>query len=437
MPNDLEKQKLKRDRSDLSLDRLERLDALLLAFRNSMHYEMLSTVHLVQFVENPTLLVDAISQTTFEELAERTASELVLETELSPEGVEQLIAVFERFVGFMLEESYEKPESLVVNTRQAHAPEDQIVVQTLQRRPSREVPVLSSIEVAKRLQALFDQLRIHPLLPQNGNRHLSDYWEKETLRAPFLEELSLREICHFQVDTLLKKRSVTPQKAVLLIEALERAVNSFGALPTESSGASSSLLAVPIVDRNLPEKWQECLDGSWNCGELALLYTLHIERQLTPLRNDPLNRLLYALCNMKGEEILGTFLPRKDEVGPSLEVSQELLRSTIPEAFEFWKGQLRQVGVSAEQLFAPFDSSSLSQCVAQILREFILRSFGAVHPRFESEEFLSLWTCSPDAFSRVIDMIGRESDPSKQESDVDSLLPHFDRTRILQIIRRS
>lgn len=100
-------------------------------------------------------------------------------------------------------------------------------------------PIFGSMEAARRLSDVLERIRGSAKFSSFSNTRLGRYWLKGWPRAPFEEELTIKQICELNVDVILRKKSLTPLKVGAIVTALERCFDSQRAATALNSGATA------------------------------------------------------------------------------------------------------------------------------------------------------------------------------------------------------
>jgi hypothetical protein len=85
-----------------------------------------------------------------------------------------------------------------------------------------KLPDLHPIDAEQRFTDVFSRLKKTVQTSPNADEKIATFWDADWQRAPFEEELTLRQLASLTVDTLTKKKSFNTEKMIALALALER-----------------------------------------------------------------------------------------------------------------------------------------------------------------------------------------------------------------------
>ncbi len=104
---------------------------------------------------------------------------------------------------------------------------------------------LSSVAQEQLLTNILNELAAWPQLEVYGNEALGKFWVDKNVRAPFEELITLRQLAHMSVRSLLAKRSMTGEKIVAITNAAKQAMQGLRNIKTS---AKESLPSSPVLD---------------------------------------------------------------------------------------------------------------------------------------------------------------------------------------------
>ena len=207
---------------------------------NSPHFSVLKSVPLAQFTGKKLSSEKAFNGITVEGLVKLAKAEVSPITALTTLQLKHLIQSLWPLLGATAVEPLGTSRSEPV---QSGAPDERLS--------------LSPVELENRLEAASKLVRSSPTFTEIRSKKLGEFWDKSWARAPFEEALTVGQFAAIDVTTLVKKRSFNPKKALLLLDAVDRAL-----------GVTHETKPLPLTPRAVPTILSDARVEKAGWGEL-------------------------------------------------------------------------------------------------------------------------------------------------------------------------
>lgn len=346
---------------------------------------MMGSVHVSQFFDDPSSVPESLKQRTMGELVELGASGIKALSEVSDEEVDQILRIVARFLPAEGDDSLLTPESNPQESSQnSDDPESPARIAPRRVRELPEVIPLSSVESAKRLSAGFQKLRSRSDLHEF---RVDEFWNEDLISAPFLQELTVRELSEMNVDFLLKKRSVGNRKIIALLDAIDRALSHQPSAPPPSQ-AERPQAAVHFLWEPLPSESSSLARAVVQAFENDAQLLSHsgkivpeFMRTLPEWISQQELTALQLLTEGK-QELITELLPiERDEIESCLERASERVRAGVherfPELLDQWETLLQGEGASEKTLFFMLLETEVQEASQKDAARLLLTALGA------------------------------------------------------------
>lgn len=439
--NELEKKRLEKAKPELPISLVEEVQKQLDAFRDSSQFQMLGGVHLAQFFSDPKAVPESLKIKTIEELVEEGAIALGAEPEITKEHLSEILIILSRF----LPEKDEVPD----HAPKGSAPSGKEVI-SLQRqgRIDSDVPVFSSVEAERKLVERYTRLKASQFFDTLKYKKVGDFWDTATIRAPFLEELTFRELLEVSVDHLLKKRSVGNTKVYCLVKAFDLLFLEEEAMKVGSGGAGENVQTMPQMVRAIPPlRWKrlepevspllKAIVDRWEIARTHLLSSASPTKGLIraaaielPEKITQEQFLILWFASERRLQELSGLLKKDVEVleeiaAESREIAISCLEQTAPKEVKWLLGVLKGIGVAEEELLFPLQDSDVEDHICLAVLRISLHSLNAFPPMLNGLPYPGYWTLKPDGLQQILMKIAQSSSRKEQEELLETLAPQF------------
>lgn len=313
-----------------------------------------------------------------------------------------------------------------------------------------EASQISSVEEEQLLKATFHAVKTSPDFLKFRHQRVGEYWDKENLRAPFIESMTWEQLVSLEVSILMQKRTYTQNKTFGIMQASRRLFEKYeGQSEQLSEPATVSETVerlqeskVSTVSRKRKLKvaaWKECLpDILWPYYGLSVEITGRLVDSPAPAA-----RFLVALHeNVRVETLLmGMLLPSSGEVLLRSIISSdqscsESVEGTVvswvsaaekaaPALVQTFRSALAAPLVEEEALLLPFLLPDVELRYQRMMLVGLIFSLGARQVSWRNEVFDCCWTAAPRTLALVLQDIESKlplGDEELQEQCLD-LLP--------------
>ncbi|MCB0319948.1 MAG: hypothetical protein KDD60_03420 [Bdellovibrionales bacterium] len=396
---------------------------------------------MAQFFSDPTNIPQELKSETLESLISIGAVQLALVPDVTGDHLSELLAILARFI---VEEESEDGDT---NDRR------ELVQEHSLRQPRGEnpsFPHLNSVEAEKKISAAFQQLRESDAFAALQLRKVGEFWTGEFVRAPFIEELTFKELVAIPVDFLLKKRTFGNSKIHGLVHAINLALQSATPAVGRTTVGNSAVPDSQSIRYVSPPLWEAL---SPHCaGSLHLLIqAIEEERMRLAQSNSFLARLLeeIPLCLSQveflalwfsGEGGSSVFAELARETPHCIEgyiqSGKEKLLSQLQQNFlaetEAFKEILGGAGVSEKSLHRLFFGLSAPHFTSLGILRVLCVTLGAVPPAVNETEIHGYWSLQSKGLESIVLASSRQFSNYQEQLDFLVLSAHFFEREILE-----
>lgn len=265
-------------------------------------------------------------------------------------------------------------------------------------------------EVLGRVRSTTDLhlLQAHPI---------GDYWEEGWARAPFEECLTLKQILGIDLQSFIRKRSMTAEKLVAISYAMDKCLTGAPTLPQPTHAPSLKLKQEPKREH----------DRAWAAisplvpPSVALIPEMVLREGASLPRGTTLARIaleipkilsaevvtiLWLLGEVGEKEVHGrTGLPLKtirSAVKDGHRALAELLQRVTPEVYLHWNTALTGPGAKEESLFSPYIATEGSLPFQLGMLRTLVQGIGATPPLINKKPLPGHWTLHPETAWKMI-----------------------------------
>ncbi|MCB0328816.1 MAG: hypothetical protein KDD70_04110 [Bdellovibrionales bacterium] len=476
--NELEAKRLAKVKPQISPALVDEFANRIEAFQQYGQYEVLSGVHLAQFFSDPENVPESLKQKTVEDIVLSGAFAISLEPQVTSEHITELLVILSKFTpekeaapdhsskyGGSSKTLGQRGEGEIASLRSAFG-----VQSTRGEYGFRDdIPMMSSVEAERKLVERYGALRNHPNFQTLKSLKVSDYWDTSIVRAPFLEELTFREVLEISVDHLLKKRSVGNSKIHCLVKAFdslleshletaEKVTPNVGhdsyrvgegvgeritlARPVKAPKWRPSEYTASATARALVAQWEgirrdlyQSEDHSRSPNILSVFVTvvpeLLTEEQFLSLWFTAERKpdLAEAITGMEG----------KDLEACKVEASRLLLKhleERCSSDVNWIRKSAEGLGAPEEALFYPYQSPALTEGLRILALRIVMRVLGATHPRVGEEEMAGFWTFRPEGLAQLLSKVLNAGSVEEQTELLQTLAPQFPTEVVLSLVEK-
>lgn len=212
---------------------------------------------------------------------------------------------------------------------------------------------VSDFEAQEKLFAILGRLKDCILkLPESfQKKQIGTFWESSSTRAPFEEELTLKQLASFDPEILIRKRSFTSDKMIALTTALEKAMNLEIASTLPFNNSTSFLkpklevIKHPVINLQIkPNKELTPLASVFFEGFLSKIHTIFRPE------NHFVSFFERLLSLIPSDEFTLWYLSDKQPTAKNSKLIKELFLQFLPEVWLHWQTALSGSGASSRYL---------------------------------------------------------------------------------------
>jgi hypothetical protein len=290
------------------------------------------------------------------------------------------------------------------------------------------------------------------------HRIVGSFWEKEWVRAPAEEALTIKQLSTIGADNIVKKRSTTPQKMIALAKVIDKVL---GGVP-----ASASLIEEQKIESQSEE--ESGVDNDSARASAQPLRSVWVERNDLPLfaqgiiailaeagvsaasRSDLFSRLISKLpellnpwqaavlycCTEHGEKVSEVLLNTEEKALRQMREEAALMlrrgfERETPELAFFWKQALTTPAVQPEKLLGSLHNP---QAVYVSVARMLLYAYGARKEGGGGET--ALWSSDSKRFRKELMKFKRQTSSDKEQlaKDLQAAFPFVSVEYLLSLI---
>lgn len=420
--NPLQLDELKKIKPGISRKLVEKLHGRLYALESSARYIFLAPMHVAQFFQKDSAKAKAFEQLTFEQLIEIGAINFCLREGVGKSRVEALIEILDTLMHG--DQTFSIPQETVQPAPVRNV--DFVPRIARQTSTQSEIPIISSVESARRIKEGIRRLRILPDFASLADMKLQEVWDETIVRAPFIEDLTFRELCELDVDLLLKKRSFSERKIYALIQTLDKVVEQRGKqeshlAPTPEAIVTRASQGRSVKSTSSPVELQWRGEGTLSPQFRHLLRLYSFEAAQVSEKSDMLASLLRNIPDhLEAPEFVAYLLFADRElqsaeqlarvIGSDLDLLVERCASVIGPLFEehlgsaysTWKLLLATPALSEDRLLDAVVEFKSADGFLRSIARLGLVSLGGRPPEFQGSQFSGHWSSNPEALTIVM-----------------------------------
>lgn len=290
-----------------------------------------------------------------------------------------------------------------------------------------KLPALHPIDAEQRFTDAFQRLKRTVQHTPNADQKIGTFWDPEWQRAPFEEELTLRQLASLTIDVLIKKKSFNPDKMVALALAIERGLSdqkkTLSLVPPAVAGQQHEQL----IRANFSQPVDAIISFY---GRQQLARDVFQETQFHRFFNQIFDRIAQKTIQ---DPWIGS--PKTKDDKQILHCAQE----TIPEVLIHFRTALTGPGTSTDHLLLPYAITPAMLPAAEYLCAPLLRALHA-HPIVLNKKTIpSHYSLHPESAATIFKALKGSSIKSKEKfKETFSLpFPFFDLHLIFKITHRS
>lgn len=193
---------LTKEKPLVTKEKVLELDELLQRLPESARYDMTAGLQVAQFLTSSPFPPEHVEELTLKELCDEGTLRLVLVDGINDEHIDDLNSVLRSII--------ETSEDIIDHPGRANP----IAV-------PQHIPRYSSVEAERLLREGILALKRSESFDSVKEVRIEDRWPEDAVSAPFIEAMTFDDLTKVEVESLLKKRSMTDTKIYYLIELLK------------------------------------------------------------------------------------------------------------------------------------------------------------------------------------------------------------------------
>ena len=261
-----------------------------------------------------------------------------------------------------------------------------------------KLPQLHPIDAEAKFNEVFLRLKNEIADSPYKDRKVGSFWDEEWHRAPFEEELTLKQIASLSTDALVKKKSFDTDKMIALAIAVERALDRAAIEPntTETTPVQLKLVSSRSEQQVQKSVWIEPSEDLTADQALAWYGLQSAAAAIffnTPLYAVFKNLFLHFPNTIEPNEwMLGTITLQEID----RKKIEEMVAVESPEILIHWRTALSGSGASIHTLTFPYGMKAKDEHVGERLLLPILSALGATSVTLGKRKIPGHYTLHPE-----------------------------------------
>jgi hypothetical protein len=290
-----------------------------------------------------------------------------------------------------------------------------------------KLPALHPLDAEQRFTEVFQRLKRTVQSSPQADEKIGTFWDPEWQRAPFEEELTLRQLASLTIDVLIKKKSFNPEKMTALAIALERGLG-------EQKKTLSLVPPAVTVQHH-----EQLLQADFSLPVEAII-AFYGRQQLA--RDVFQETQFHRFFNQIFDLIADKTIQDPWQSSPKTKDDKKILhcaQETIPEVLIHFRTALTGPGTSTDHLLLPYAITPAMLPAAEHLCAPLLRALHA-HPIVLNKKTIpNHYSLHPESAATIYKALKGSSIKSKEKfKETFSLpFPFFDLHLIFKITHRS
>jgi hypothetical protein len=470
--NDLELQKLKKERPSLTVAAVKEFDDRLVGFSKCTRYPLLAAVPLSAFLDQGSA-ESPLAGLSIGELVECGTYEICVKFHIAGETLEQLTKLFKNLAddadlnaprmedfevssyvppGIECPDTHYTPSVSEENLNSEESSDTHVKFKTGQGQIKRK---LNSIEEERKLSEGFRRLRGAPQFTKIRSLIVGNYWDSEAGRAPFIEAMTFGQLVEIKIAHLLEKRSFTERKTHGILDAINKCLEEYGFTEKESedencvpgeSVSGSNCQAAPewqVSDLSLPALAQtiigffesQCSRSQTGQGGLKT-----VVEQIPQVLSRPQFVILWLGVDYEPELVADLMKVSLDDITAVQHKAGAILADRLREQqvpmTEHWETALAGPGIDESHLIAPYLTNDLDSDFQRTFSRMILKVLGGGHPQAFSRVFSDYWTKKSESLDLILENIiaGMPKTQEQLQQEFSAFLPFFKKEDLTEVL---
>ena len=305
-----------------------------------------------------------------------------------------------------------------------------------------KLPELHHFEAETRFIDAFQILKRKLKDLPDAEEKVGAFWDKDWVRAPFEEELTLRQLASLSTEILIKKKSFTADKMTALSYALEKAVSA----PTSSTAHSKSIPAAVNQDsvRSITPYSFLSLDGATADEAIYFLGLQTASRDIFSQQESYSRFMSEVFSAVAAGTLVNPWsnakkAPTKTQSEKANAFILNIASMHIPEVLLHLRTALTGPGSAIAVILSPYGLPEKDFVIGEKLLLPLLHALGASIIRIEKKEIPGHYSTHPDTAGTIFKALKGKSLKDKTKFiDTFSLpFPFFDLEIVWKAIRAS